>query len=177
VADWFRARAWRSWRDRALAVALAVVGGVGCDLGERCLVESRSLHYEAETSREGRVGRASLELTETRGAETASWVVWHVRVTPFVTGARRVVLREGPPDAPGRVLYDFVVVNAVPASGVVTQVFTRTPYAGEVPSAELWELVQRQPVSFEILFDGDARPFRVGPLLRTGSSDWQDACS
>lgn len=68
-------------------------------------------------------------------------------------------------------------MNSVPESGVITQVFVRTAYAGEVPFAEIWELVERQPVSFEVVFDGDVRPLVVGPLIRTGSSDWQEACS
>lgn len=59
----------------------------------------------------------------------------------------------------------------------MTQVFVRTAYAGEVPFAELWDLVQRDAVSFHAELDGDGRPQRVGPLVRTGSSDWQEACS
>jgi hypothetical protein len=69
------------------------------------------------------------------------------------------------------------VVNSVPESGVITQVFVRTAYAGEVPFAELWDLVQREAVSFEVVFEGDVRTLRVGPLLRTGFSDWQEVCT
>jgi hypothetical protein len=151
-----------------MCAALAVIAGAGCDL-ERCTVESRSLQYEASGG--------FLELTETRGAENARWILWHVRVAPVPGTPRAAVLREGPPEAPGRRLYEFPLVNSVPESGVVTQVFVRTPYAGEVPFDELWELVQNEPVSFEVLFDGDVPPRRIGPLLRTGSSDWQETCS
>jgi hypothetical protein len=75
------------------------------------------------------------------------------------------------------VLYEFPLTNAVADTGVITQVFVRTPYAGQVPFAELWELLLRQPVSFEITFAGEAPAVRVGPLGRTGFSDWEEACS
>jgi hypothetical protein len=156
-------------RARVLSAALALLAGTGCDFGERCTVESRTLEYEA--------GRGYLELVETRGAENATFILWHVRVDASVGTATRAVLREGTPDAPGRVLYDFPLVNPVPASGVVTQVFVRTAYAGEIPFAELWELLGRQPVSFEVGFDGDVPPVRDGPLERSGFSDWQETCS
>jgi hypothetical protein len=161
---------------RAVAAALAVIGFAGCDI-DRCGVESRSLEYAAETRSGSLVGNGFLELSETRGAENRGWVIWHLRVAPFVGRARTASLRQGPPEAPGRVLYEFALVNSVPESGVITQVFVRTAYVGQVPFTELWELVQRQPVSFEVLFDGDVRPLVVGPLRLTGSSDWQEACS
>jgi hypothetical protein len=161
---------------RIAAAALAVTAAPGCDV-DRCGVESRALEYAAETRSDSRVGNGFLELSETRGAENASSVIWHVRVAPFAGTVRSVSLRQGPPEAPGRLLYEFPLVNSVPASGVITQVFVRTAYAGRVPFAELWELVQRQPVSFEVLFEGNVRPLAVGPLIRTQSSDWQEACS
>ena len=166
----------RSILARAVAAALAVIAAAGCDPG-RCGVESRSREYAAETRRDSLVGNGFLELSETRGAENDAWVLWHLRVAPFAGRARTVRLRQGPPEAPGRLLYEFALVNSVPESGVITQVFVRTAYAGEVPFAELRELVERQPVSFEVVFDGDVRPLVVGPLIRTGSSDWQEACS
>ena len=163
---------------RIVAAALALIAAAACDFGVgRCTVESRSVEYAAETRTGSLVVNGFLELAETRGAENGAWVLWHVRMAPFAGRARTVSLRQGPPEAPGRLLYEFAVVNSVPASGVITQVFVRTPYAGEVPFAELWELIQRQPVSFEVVFDGDSRPLVVGPLSRTGFSDWQDACS
>jgi hypothetical protein len=161
---------------RAVAAALAAALA-GCGLGEgRCLVESRSLQYEAETRSDSLLGRGVLELSETRGAENSDWVLWHVRVLPFAGRVTAVSLRQGPPQAPGRLLYRFPVVNSVPESGVITQVFVRTAYAGEVPFADLWDLVLREDVSFEAVFD-DVRTLRVGPLLRTGFSDWQEVCT
>jgi hypothetical protein len=171
------------WRKCTLAGAVAAafeLTAAGCDVGRdlgRCAVESRSLQYGAETRSDSRVGNGFLQLSETRGAENGAFSLWHLRVAPFVGRARIVSLRQGPPEAPGRLLYQFALVNSVPESGVITQVFVRTPYAGEVPFAELWELVQREPVSFEAVFDGDVRPLRVGPLLPAGSSDWQEVCS
>lgn len=163
---------------RIVAAPLAVIAAAGCDFGvDRCGVESRSVEYAAETQSGSLVGNGFLELTQSRGAENGAWVLWHLRMAPFVGRARTVSLRQGAPEAPGRLLYEFALVNSVPASGVITQVFVRTAYAGEVPFAELWELVQRQPVSFEVVFDGDLPPLVVGPLIRTGSSDWQEACS
>jgi len=155
------------------SAALAILSGPGCGLTNRCTVESRSLQYEAGTAD----GMGFLQLSQTRGAESGAWVLWHVRVTSSAGTVRTVTLREGPPDAPGRLLYDFPLLNSVPPSGVVTQVFVRTAYAGEVPFAEVWELVQSHPVSFEVAFDGDVRPLRLGPLVRTGASDWQEICS
>jgi hypothetical protein len=118
-----------------------------------------------------------LELSETRGADNGAFVLWHLRAAPFTGRATVVSLRLGPPEAPGRLLYQFPLVNSVPDSGVLTQVFVRTAYAGEVPFAELWDLVQREPVSFHAVLDDGVRPLRVGPLLRTGSRDWQEVCS
>jgi hypothetical protein len=161
---------------RFLAAAFALMAATACDL-ERCEVESRVLEYAAETRSDSRVANGFLELSQTRGAENAAWVSWHVRVAPLAGRARTVSLRQGLPDAPGRLLYQFPLVNAVTESGVLTQVFVRTSYAGEMPFADLWELVQREPVVFEVLFDGDVRPLFIGPLLRTDSSDWQDTCS
>jgi hypothetical protein len=173
-----RTRSWqRFFRAGATAIAVAATG---CDFGRGvggCAVESRALEHRAETRSDSRVGNGSLQLSETRGAENRTFVLWQLRVAPFAAGARTVSLRLGPPELPGRLLYQFPLLNPVPESGVITQVFVRTPYAGAVPFAELWELIQREPVSFEAVFDGDMRPLRVGPLLRTASSDWQDACS
>ena len=165
----------RPWFRGAVAIAF-LVAAAGCDLGSTlggCGVETRSLEYGAQTAT--RAG--FLELSETRGDENGAFVIWHVRATPFPGSARTVSLREGPPDAPGRLLYRFPVANAVPESGVLTQVFTRTPYAGEVPFAELWDRIQREPVSFHAELESDATVVRIGPLLRTGSSDWQEACT
>ena len=143
----------------------------------RCLVQSRAQQFEAQFARGMASGRGSLLLSETRGAESGGFVIWHVRVAPLPAAAARVVLREGTREAPGRVLYEFPLVNVVPDSGVVTQVFTRTAYAGRVPFAELWELLQRQPVVFEVAFAGGAPPLRIGPLDRTSAGDWQDVCT
>jgi hypothetical protein len=166
-----------SVRTLCVAAALAIAAP-GCDGGlVRCEVESRALEYRAETRSDSLTGNGFLELSETRGAENRAFVIWHLRASPFGGRARTVSLRQGPPEAPGRLLYQFPLLNSVPESGVLTQVFVRTPYAGEVPFAELWDLVQRDAVSFHAELDGDARPLRVGPLVRTGSSDWQDACS
>jgi hypothetical protein len=155
------------------------VGVAGCDhgIGVRCAIESRALEYAAETRTGTLVGNGFLTLSETRGAENRTFVTWHLRAAPSAARARAVLLRQGPPGAPGRLLIQFPLLNAVSESGVITQVFVQTPYAGEIPFAELWELIQREPVSFEVVFDGDAAPLRVGPLLRTNSSDWQEICS
>jgi hypothetical protein len=158
------------------SAALTLFAGAGCD-PTRCLVESRALQYEAQTTTDSRTGVGSLELVETRGEERGTFILWHVRVAPLPGTARTVVLREGPPGAPGRLLYTFPILNPVPASGVVTQVFVRTPYAGAVPFSELWDLVQSRSVSFEVVFEGEARPAGIGPLIRTDSSDWQETCS
>jgi hypothetical protein len=165
-----------SLRSIASAAVVSAVLSAGCD-PYRCEVQSRSLQYEAELGSGPVAGRGVLELAETRGAENAAFVLWHVRASPLAAPAVRVSLREGTPEAPGRVLYDFPLINAVADSGVVTQVFVRAPYAGQVSFAELWELVQRKPVSFEVVFAADALPVRIGPLGRTGSSDWHDVCS
>ena len=160
-------------------LALAVAAS-GCDAGgglAGCELESRALEYRAETPGGPLMGTGFLELSQTRGAENGSFLVWHVRAAPFVGRATTVSLRQGPPDAPGRLLYEFPLVNAVPDSGVLTQVFVRTPYAGTVPFSELWDLVQREPVSFHAVLDGDGGPLRAGPLVRSGFSDWQEACS
>jgi hypothetical protein len=163
---------------RSLAVVLAV-GVAGCDqgIGIRCAVESRSLEYSAETRNGALVGNGFLTLSETRGAENRTFMTWHLRAAPSTARARSVALRQGPPGALGRLLIQFPLVNAVSDSGVITQVFVQTPFAGEVPFAELWELIQREPVSFDAVFEGDVAPLRVGPLLRTNSSDWQEICS
>ena len=159
----------------AAAVVTAVVLG-GCD-PYRCETQARSLQYEATVASGPVTSRVAVELAEMRGRETGAFVLWHVRVSPLAAPATRVLLREGRPAAPGRVLYDFPLLNAVPPSGVVTQVFVRTPYAGQVPFAELWDVIQRQPVFFEVVLAGDAPPVALGPLERTGSSDWRDVCS
>ena len=143
----------------------------------RCLVESRAQQFEAQLASGGVSGRGSLVLSETRGAETGAFVIWHVRATPLPADVARVLLREGTREAPGRVLYEFPLVNAVAESGVITQAFTRTPYAGPLPFAELWDLVGRQPVVFEIAFAGGAPPLHIGPLGRTSAGDWQDVCT
>src|SRR5688572_28037512 len=121
----------RSLLAGVLSAGLAALSYARCKLATRCTVESRSLQYEAKTRAESRVGTGFLELSETRGAENAAWVIWHVRVEPLAALARTVVLREGPTGGPGRVLYEFPLLNSVPASGVVTQVFVRTTYAGQ----------------------------------------------
>ena len=159
-----------------IAAALGVATA-GCGLRDgECLVESRTLELGAQTSNGSLTGNGFLELSETRGAENGAFVIWPLRAAPFAGTATAVSLRRGPPETPGRVLYRFPLVDAVAASGVITQVFVRTPYAGEVPFAELWELVQREPVSLHAEIDG-VRTLRVGPLLRTGFSDWQEVCS
>ena len=162
-------------RSTAIALLPAFLWA-GCN-PYRCLVQSRSQVFEGQPASGTVAGRGSLQLTETRGDENGAWVVWHVRASPLPAQATRVFLREGTPDAPGRVLYEFPLTNAVAESGVITQVFVRIPYAGQVPFEELWELVQRQPVSFEVVFGGGAPPLRIGPLNRTGSSDWHDVCT
>jgi hypothetical protein len=180
VAGSLRTLAGRRRILAGAAAAALTAAGAGCELGPDlggCAVESRSLEYGAETVTNSLRGNGFLELSETRGAENGAFVVWHLRAAPFAGRARMVSLRQGPPEAPGRLLYRFPLLNSVPAAGVLTQVFVWTPYAGEVPYAELWELVQREPVSFHAELDGDVPPLRVGPLLRTGSSDWQEACS
>jgi hypothetical protein len=181
MARWVRKSEPRSsllpgYVTAALAIILAAGCGLARDL-ERCEVESRSLQYAAETRSDSLVGTGFLELSETRGSERGAWMLWHLRVAPFGGRARVVSLRQGPPEAPGRVLYEFPLLNSVSESGVLTQVFVRTAYAGEVPFAELWDLIQHQPVSFEVVFDGDVQPLRVGPLVRTDFSDWQEVCS
>lgn len=159
----------------AVAVAAAALAA-GCD-PYRCLVQSRAQQYEATIGSGPVAGRASFELAETRGAESGQFVMWHVRASPLPAAATRVLLRAGSPEAPGRLLYEFPLVNAVPDSGVITQVFSRTPYAGGVPFAELWDLVQREPVLFEVVLAGGTAPLRIGPLDRTLSTDWQDVCT
>lgn len=108
-------------------------------------------------------------------------MIWHVRAAPLPAAVERVLLREGTPEAPGRVLYEFPLANVVPELGVITQASTPTPYAGLVPFTELWDLVQRQPVVFEVVFGGGAPPLhgsltkaqRGWTVTRTGSvSDW-----
>jgi hypothetical protein len=163
-------------RSIAAVATVPALLAAGCD-PYRCEVQSRSLQYEADIAGGPIAGRGSLELAETRGAENAAFVLWHVRASPLPAPVARVLLREGTPQAPGRVLYEFPLTNAVADSGVITQVFVRTPYAGQVPFAELWELIQRQPVSFEVVFAGAAPPLLIGPLGRTGSSDWHDVCT
>ena len=151
----------------------------GCDIGGggRCTVQSRTVDYAAETRRGALVGTAFFQLSETRGAEDREWVMWHVRVAPPSNRAVHVSLREGTPESPGPILYEFPIANTVPDSGVLTQVFVRTPYAGAVPFSALWERAEREPVSFLVLIAGDAQALRIGPLVRAGFSDWQDACS
>jgi hypothetical protein len=163
-------------RSAAPASLVAVALLAGCD-PYQCLVQSRAQQYELQTASGPAAGRVALELSQTRGDENDDFVLWHVRLDGATAPATRVLLREGLPQTPGRVLYEFPLTNAVPASGVVTQVFTRTRYAGQVPFAELWDLIQSQPVSFEVQFSGDSPPVRVGPLGRTGGSDWQDVCT
>ena len=163
-------------RSLAPACLVASVLSAGCD-PYRCLVQSRAQQFELETASGPAAGRVSLQLSQTRGRESGDFVMWHVRLTGATAQAARVVLREGPPQAPGRVLYDFPLANALPASGVITQVFTRTAYAGEVPFSQLWALVESQPVSFEVQFSGDSPSLLIGPLVRTSAGDWQDVCT
>ena len=167
------------WQRLFLAGGVAIaLGAAGCGLGDgECLVESRTLELGAQTADGPLTGSGFLELSETRGAENAAFVIWHLRAAPFTGTGTAVTLRRGTPEALGRELYRFPVVNAVPASGVITQVFVRTPYAGDVPFSDLWEIVQREPVTFFAELDGVVQTLRVGPLLRTGSSDWQEVCS
>ena len=159
----------------ALSALVGAVLSAGCDRYP-CDFQSRSVQYEAQMGN-GPVARGFLELIETHGAEEVPSVLWFVRVAPLPAPATRVLLREGAPDSQGRVLYEFPLTNAVADTGIITQVFVRTPYAGQIPFAELWELLLRQPVSFEVTFAGDASPVRIGPLARTGFSDWEDGCS
>jgi hypothetical protein len=177
MAASLRTPRWRRFIPAGAVAAALTVAAASCNLGVGgCTVESRAVEYGAETTSGSLRGTGFLELSETRGAENDAFVLWHFRATPFVGRATTFSLRQGPPEAPGRLLYQFPLVNAVPDSGVVSQVFVRTPFAGEVPFAELWELLQREPVSFHAVLDGDV-PLRVGPLLRTGFSDWQEVCS
>jgi hypothetical protein len=150
----------------------------GCGLGDgECLVESRALELSGQTADGPVIVNGFLELSETRGSENGAFVIWHFRVVPSSGNVTAVLLRRGTPGAPGRELYRFPLVNGVPASGVITQVFARTPYDGVMPFPDFWDLVQREPVSFFAEVDGGARLLSVGPLVRTGSSDWQEACS
>ena len=160
----------------AVMTFVAAVLFAGCN-PYRCLVQSRFQRYDAQIGGGPIAGRGVFELTETRGAENATLVLWHVRASPLPAAATRVFLREGTADTPGRLLYEFPLMNAVPESGVITQAFAGVPHAGPVPFAELWELVQRQPVSFEIVFGSGPPPLRIGPLNRAGSGDWQDVCT
>ena len=162
-------------RTIALSALVGAVLSAGCDT-QPCDFQSRDVQYEAQMGN-GPLARGFLELNETHGAGELPSVLWHVRVTPLPAPATRVFLREGAPDSSGRVLYEFPLTNAVADTGIITQVFVRTPYAGQVPFVELWEILQRQPVSFEVTFAGDASPVRIGPLGRTAFSDWEDGCS
>jgi hypothetical protein len=162
-------------RPIALSALVGAVLSAGCDRYP-CDFQSREVQYEAQMGN-GSIARGFIELIETNVAGEVPSVLWHVRVSPLPAPATRVVLREGAPDSSGRVLYEFPLTNAVADTGIVTQVSVRTPYAGQVPFAEFWDLLQRQPASFEVTFAGDASPVRVGPLGRIGFSDWQDACA
>ena len=159
-----------------LRLSVILVFCVACN-PYRCLVQSRGQQFEAQLASGVVSGRASLLLSQTRGAESGDFVIWHVRAAPLPAAVERVRLREGTREAPGRILYEFPVTNVVPESGVITQVFTRTPYAGLVPFTELWDLVQRQPVVYEVVFAGAAPPLHIGPLNRTSAGDWQDVCT
>jgi hypothetical protein len=161
---------------RPLALLAVTASLPGCD-PYRCLVQTRGQQYETETTIAGAAVRGSFLLTERRGAESGQFVIWHVRATPMPGQATRVLLREGTPQAPGRVLYEFPLTNAVPATGVITASLVPVPYAGQVPFAEIWDLLQRQPVSFEVVFTGAVAPLAIGPLGQTSVGDWQDACT
>jgi hypothetical protein len=168
---------WPSIRRAVSWATILVVAGAGCDFVNRCTVESRAAEYRTEATSGSGVGLAALELSQTRGAEHRDWLLWHVRVTPWMGTPVAVLVREGRPEAPGRTLFELPVLNTVPDSGVVTQVFVRTAYAGSVPFAELWDIIQSRPVTVEILFGASRQPVRLGPLLPAGSSDWQETCS
>ena len=162
-------------RSIALSALVGSILSAGCDT-QPCDFDSREVQYEAEMGN-GPVARGFLELIETRGAGEAPSMLWHVRVAPLPAPATRVLLREGAPDSLGRVLYEFPLTNAVAEAGIITQVSVRTPYAGPVPFAEFWNVLQLQPVSFEVTFAGDASPVRVGPLGRIEFDDWEQGCS
>ena len=162
---------------RLTAILVTVAGFPAACNPYRCLVQSRAQQLEAQFVSGVVSGRGSLLLSERRGAESGAFVIWHVRAAPIPAAVARVLLREGMREAPGRVLYEFPLANVVADSGVITQVFTPTPYAGLVPFNELWDLIQRQPVVFEIVFAGGALPLHIGPLDRTSAGDWQDVCT
>ena len=162
-------------RSIALSALVGAVLSAGCD-SYTCDFQIRAVQYEADMGN-GPVARGFLQLIETRGADEVPSVLWYVRVAPLPAPATRVLLREGTTGSSGRVLYEFPLTNAVAEAGVITQVSVRTPYAGQVPFAELWELLQRQPASFEVTFAGDPSPVRIGPLGRTGFNDWEEGCS
>jgi hypothetical protein len=162
-------------RSFAPAALVSAILAAGCD-PYRCLVQTRAQQFELDTASGPAAGRVSLLLSQSRGRDTGDFVMWHVRLSGPTAPATRVVLREGPPQAPGRVLYDFPLVNPVPNTGVVTQMLSPAPYAGQVPFAELWDLVQSQQISFEVQLSGGTE-LRIGPLPRTSAGDWQDACT
>jgi hypothetical protein len=164
-------------RLRSIAILVTIAAFSAACNPYRCLVQSRAQQFEAQFVSGVVSGRGFLLLSETRGAESGAFVTWHVRMAPVSAAVARVLLREGTREAPGRVLYEFPLVNVVPDSGVITQVFTPTPYAGRVPFAELWDLIQRQAVLFEVVFAGGAPPLHIGPLDRTSAGDWQDVCT
>jgi hypothetical protein len=159
-----------AWTD-ALAVAIGGLAVIGC---YDCTIQGRFMEFRAAGSAGSAVTEVFLDLNETRGSEDAQYVIWSVRVSPLDGPVTAVRLRVGTAEAPGAVLYDFPLVNAVPDAGVITQVFVNQPYAGEVPFDELWDLIQGDPVFVEVIYQDSPAVPRIGPLELTNARDWQD---
>ena len=155
------------------AIGAGGLGFTGC--GAACTVQSRILDLRTGQTLGGT--EAALGLRQTRGSEEGRFVMWFVRVNPLVGTVGQVRLRAATGDHAGRVLYEFPLVNAVPAAGVVTQVFEDTPYQGAVPFAELWDLLQRDQAFVEVIDAASTSVLRIGPLELRTSLDWQDVCT
>ena len=160
---------------RSVAAALRADRRPGCDFGsavEPSRVVPRSRSGNAERSRSE---TASSNWPRPAAPENGAWVVGTCACA-FAGRARTVWLPAGTPEAPGRLLYEFAVVNSVPASGVITQVFVRTPTRARCPSRALGA----DPATARILRGSVRRRFtaarRRAAHPERGSSDWQRAC-
>jgi len=137
-------------------------------------LEIAELQFRAADSAGTVTSEAFVELDETRGSEEGQYLLWAVREDPTSWPVTAVRLRAGTSDAPGVVLYDFPLLNAVPCAEVITQVFHLRPYDGATPFLALWDRLQSEPFYVEIVYEGSLAPKGIGPLHLTNEADWRD---
>jgi hypothetical protein len=111
----------------------------------------------------GPAGELASRLGLHAGRPAADYVVWEVRVEPLDLPVSGVRLRLGTADRWGPPLCQFPLVDAEVERGTLIRMFVN-PDSQEIPLAELWDLIQREPVLVEVELEDSVQPLAIGPL-------------